>query len=68
MIEFSIVNEHEKRKKEKRSPKHLKNTFKEASSFSPISTESIVSIFPSPVRSFKSGTRLLLFSVASSPA
>lgn len=35
-------------------------TFKEANSLSPISTESILSILPSPVRSLKSRTGLLL--------
>jgi len=38
----------------------VKNTFKEANSRNPISTESILSIFPSPVRSLKSRTILLL--------
>jgi hypothetical protein len=37
-----------------------KKTFKEANSRNPISTESILSIFPSPVRSLKSRTTLLL--------
>ena len=35
-------------------------TFKDANSLSPISTESIISIFPSPVRSLKSRTDLTL--------
>lgn len=34
-------------------------TLREANSLKPISTESILSIFPSPVRSFKSRTFLL---------
>lgn len=37
-----------------------RRTFKLASSLKPISTESILSIFPSPARSFKSRTSLLL--------
>lgn len=46
---------------------HQKVTFKEASSFKPISTDSMLSIFPSPVRSLISGTNLLLFSGFRSP-
>lgn len=57
----------QKKKEQRERVIYQKETFKEASSFNPISTDSMLSIFPSPVRSLISGTRLLLLSGSRSP-
>ena len=55
----SYVGAHPKKKKSYFG-QIITPTFKDANSLSPISTESIISIFPSPVRSLKSRTDLTL--------
>lgn len=52
---------------EKVDAKRINRTFKEANSLKPISTESMLSIFPSPDKSLKSRTSLLLLSESSPP-
>ena len=59
----SYVGAHPQKKKKKSNSYYgqiVTPTFKDANSLSPISTESILSIFPSPVRSRKSRTDLTL--------